>query len=159
MVVAKIQPILLVEDEADDASFVRRALTKARIKNPLVMYTTAEQARKALAGQTPDELPILAIVDIFLPGREDGLDFLVWLRTQAHPLGSMPALIYSVSDSSEHVQAARRIAGTRMLRKPVTDETLSHSVQSLGFVVATTTTDGRLERVIEPRHAERSGGR
>ena len=158
MVVLRIQPILMIEDEADDAAFVRRALTKARIKNPLVTYTTAEQARESLQNQTPHELPILAIVDIFLPGRESGLDFLIWLREQPHPLGDMPALIYSISDSSEHVEAARRLRDTLMLRKPVTADTLSQSVQSLGFVVATTGSGARLERVIQPRHTSRNGG-
>ena len=158
MVVSRIQPILLLEDEADDASFVRHALEKARIKNPLIVYTMAKEARAALANRQLEELPILAIVDIFLPGRESGLDFLVWLREQPHPLGEMPALIYSVSDSSEHVQAARKRGDTLMLRKPVTDATLSQAVQSLGFVVATTASGPSLERVIQPRYASRKDG-
>ena len=40
MLVNRVPPILLLEDEADDASFVRRALEKASIKNPLNVCKT-----------------------------------------------------------------------------------------------------------------------
>ena len=158
MLVDRIHPILLLEDESDDTAFVRRALEKGRIRNPLITCPTANGARKRLARMQRDELPILAIVDIFLPGRENGLDFLRWLRSQPEPLGATPAMIYTASTQSEHVDEAGQIGSVVFLRKPVSEETLSSAVQSLGFVVATTASN-RMERVIQSRHTSRSTGR
>jgi CheY-like chemotaxis protein len=155
----RIQPILLVEDEVDDEAFVRRALGKARIRNPVIMCSTPAGARKQVQQLPAGELPILAIVDIFLPGRETGLDFLRWLRAQGEPLGATPAMIYTTSTQSEHREEARGLGDVVFIRKPVDEETFSTAAQSLGFVVAMTQTDGRMERIIQPRHGSRSAGR
>lgn len=159
MLVDRIQPLLLLEDEPDDAAFVQRALEKARIKNPLITCRTPAGARKQLAKMRGDELPILVIVDILLPGRENGLDFLRWLRSQPPPLGAMPAMIYSVSSRAEHTDEARKAGSVVFLRKPVTEDALSTAVQSLGFVVASSSGDARMDRVIQSRHDSRSSGR
>ena len=159
MDVGHIHPILLVEDEADDASFVRRALEKARIRNPLVVCGTAAKARGVLATPNDAERPALLIIDIFLPGKETGLDFLGWLRTQQAPLGQLPAMIYSASTESAHASTAKALGSVVFLRKPATEDALANAVQALGFVIATTRAHGRLERVITPHHTARSAGR
>jgi CheY-like chemotaxis protein len=151
MRVDRVHPILLLEDEADDASFVRRALQKASIKNPLIVCDTPTGARAQLARMSRDEYPALVIVDIFLPGKETGLDFLEWLREQPPPVGQIPAMIYSVSGRSKHSAEAQTLASVVFLRKPVTEEALADAAQALGFVITTTGKGARSERVIMPR--------
>ena len=43
-----LAPIVLVEDDANDAFFVRQALEAAQIANPLIEYKGAEETRRAL---------------------------------------------------------------------------------------------------------------
>ncbi len=159
VLVNRIHPILLLEDESDDAAFVRRALEKTCIKNPLITCSTVSGAQQQLVKMRRDELPILAIVDIFLPGRATGLDFLRWLRGQPEPLGATPAMVYSNSNQSEHVDQARELGSTVFLRKPVSEDALSHAVQSLGFVVAMTQSGNSMDRVIQAHHTSRIPGR
>ena len=77
MAFGRVCPILLVEDDPDDTSFVRRALAASKIANQLVVCTTAQEAREYLLS-SGNEPPGLAIVDIYLPNGESGLDFLRW---------------------------------------------------------------------------------
>jgi CheY-like chemotaxis protein len=159
MLVPRVHPIMLLEDEADDASFVRRALQKANIKNPLLVCNNAAKARARLKRMAENERPALVIVDIFLPGRESGIDFLTWLREQPPPLGAVPAMIYTVSTQSEHTAAAEALGSVVFLRKPMTEAALADAAQALGFVITTTREGGRSERVITPRHTSLRTGR
>ena len=61
----RIHPILLLEDDSDDASFVRRALLTARITNNICR--TAQEARALLDILGGERYPALAIVDLSLP--------------------------------------------------------------------------------------------
>jgi CheY-like chemotaxis protein len=146
-----IQPILLVEDEPDDASFVRRALARNHIANELITCTTVEQATGFIDGRDADKLPVLAIVDMYLPNGKTGLEFLTWLRAQRPPAGDMAAMMYSVSSDLVHRQQASALKSVIYLEKPATEETLALAVQALGFVVTSTSSGGRARRVIQPR--------
>jgi CheY-like chemotaxis protein len=159
MPVDRVHPILLVEDEADDASFVRRAFEKASIKNPLVVCKTGAAAREQLERMRRTEYPALVIVDIFLPGKESGLDFLKWLRRQPPPVGDIAAMIYSVSTEAKHSEEAQALGSIVFLRKPVTEKALADAAQALGFVIVTTRKVGGMERVIAPRQPPQSAGR
>jgi CheY-like chemotaxis protein len=159
MQVDRLRPILLVEDEADDVAFVTRALDKTGIANPLIVATTASDARAALERMSPADYPSMAVVDIHLPGQESGLEFLAWLRQAPGELSSIPALVYSVSDRPEHQAHARVLGAMVFMRKPVTEQALSQAVQALGFVITTTVDGGRVRRVIEPRYFASNPGR
>ena len=151
MLSERIHPILLVEDEPDDASFVRRALKKSNIVNELIVCTTSAEAREYLGGSTAETRPVLAIVDIYLPKGETGIDFLAWLRQQAPPLGETPVMVFTGSTRLDHKVEAAALRSVIFLTKPVTEEMMSASVQALGFVIVTMTAGGPTARVIEPR--------
>ena len=72
--------VVLLEDEPDDALFVRRALAKARIINPIIAFANAEQARRYFDESRRVPLPALFILDVKLGGSETGVAFLRWLR-------------------------------------------------------------------------------
>ena len=159
MVVERVRPILLVEDEGDDVAFVMRALERSGIANPVVVTTSVGEARKKLEKADSNTYPALAVVDVYLPGRESGLDFLAWLRRQPGQLSGIPVMIYSVSDRPEHHAEARSLGSVVFLRKPVVEEALSTAIQALGFVVTTTVAADRVQRIIEPRYSSSSTGR
>ena len=150
MLYERVHPILLLEDDSDDASFVRRALTKARITNELNVCRTVQEARELVELLDGDRFPALVIVDLALPG-EGGLGFLKWLRQQPPPVGTIPAMIFSVSTDPAERQEASALRAVLFLQKPASEHALTHAVQALGFVVTTTVAGGESRRVIEPR--------
>ncbi len=72
-----MRPILLVEDDPNDALLVRDTLEQVNLINEIDVATTVEAARAYVRRN----MPALIISDIHLPG-ESGLDFLHWLREQ-----------------------------------------------------------------------------
>jgi CheY-like chemotaxis protein len=141
-------PIVLVEDDANDALFVRQALEAAQITNPLVQFTTAEKARHDVTTFAP---VVLFILDVHLSGNESGIDLLRWLRDQTPPLGQTPAIMLTGSDHPAHGAESNRLGVTAFLRKPVTEATLTDAVRSLGFQIVTSLVSGRMMFRIERR--------
>jgi CheY-like chemotaxis protein len=151
-----LPPIVLVEDDANDALFVREALEAAQIANPLIECKSAQEARRALLDASIS--PVLFILDVHLSGNETGIDLLRWLRQQPQPLGSTPAMMLTGSEHPEHSAESSRLGTTAFLRKPATEQTLTDAVRSLGFQVITSLVSGRMAfRIERPSNAPRSG--
>jgi CheY-like chemotaxis protein len=132
-------PIVLLEDDPNDAYFVRRAFDQAHIVNPLLRFATAGETRRHFADNARFAMPALFVIDVSLPGGETGLDLLRWLRQQRGPLGSTPAMMLSASDRPADRDEAERLGSMLYLHKPVTEEALTAAVQSLGFVISSLT--------------------
>jgi len=147
---SRSSPIVLVEDNPDDAFFVGAALKTANIANALVTFESAADARTALATPRERIAPVLFILDLELPGGETGLDLLRWVRRQGEPLASTPAMMLTGAGPDARVES--RELGTHFyLDKPVSAPTLAHAVQALGFVVVTDSSRGGMQRTIERR--------
>jgi len=143
--------LFVLEDDPDDLAFIRRAVTRARISNPLAVRTSVSHARSYFERLDGSTAPALCIVDVYLPDGESGIDFLRWLRAQPAPIGSLPVMVYTVSMDAAHVTEAERLGGVRFVRKPVTEGTLTHAVLALGFVITSTTAERGAERRIARR--------
>lgn len=75
--------ILLVEDDDGDAKAINRALSKARILNPVFRAHDGQEALDILAGEhTEIDLPrpVLILLDINMP-RMNGIEFLKVIRS------------------------------------------------------------------------------
>ena len=78
--------ILLLEDNPDDARFVRLALQRVGVITPVQTVSDSEQAQCYLGGQgcyADSETypqPVLVLLDLIAQG--SGLDFVAWLRQQ-----------------------------------------------------------------------------
>jgi CheY-like chemotaxis protein len=142
--------IVLVEDDGNDAFFVRHALDGARIVNPLVQFQTASDARRHFETVGAKEPPALCILDANLAAGESGIDFLSWLRRQSAPLSTTPVMMLTGSSSPQDREQAELLGAVHFLRKPVDEGKLTAAVQSLGFVVMSLT-GFETRRVIERR--------
>jgi DNA-binding response OmpR family regulator len=142
-----VAAVVLLEDDPDDAFFVRRALEKAHFGNPIITFATAEQARGYFGESRPSALPALFILDVKLRGGETGIGFLRWLRQQRAPLGSTPAMMLTGSESLADRDESQMLGSIYFLQKPVTEEAITAAVQSLGLIV--TSRSGVTERAIE----------
>jgi CheY-like chemotaxis protein len=147
--VTRAAPIVLVEDSRDDAFFFRISLEQAHIANPIVILETASQARQHFDEAHRVDLPALFVVDVNLVGGETGLDFLRWLRQQRAPLGSTPTMMLTGSTRPRDREEAELLGSVCFLLKPVSADTITSAVQSLGFVVSNLASDFTMQRTIE----------
>ncbi|RPI48450.1 MAG: response regulator [Acidobacteria bacterium] len=127
----RMRPILLIEDDANDAMLVRETLAQLNLVNEVVTVTSADSAKSFLKR----ELPALIISDIYLAGRDTGIDFLNWLRDQMPPLGSVPVIMMSVSTDEMHHMRASSLRALLFLTKPINQDVLLDQLRGLGLFV------------------------
>ena len=144
-------PILLVEDEPDDVRFVKRALQRAELANPLLIASTPEEAEQAC---TSNGRPVLVLLDVYLHGEASGLEFLEWLRAQPKPLSDTPVVIFSVSMDQTHRVRAEALRSSLFLGKPATEEVLSDAITAFGLVRTTEIRHGKRRRWLELRSGQ-----
>jgi CheY-like chemotaxis protein len=113
-----IRPIFLVEDNPMDVDLTRRAFSRRRLANPLMVARDGAEA-VALITSWPQDLlpPALVLLDLKLP-KVDGLEVLQAIR--AHPeLGSVPVVVLTTSNEDSDVEAAYRLGANSYIIKPV----------------------------------------
>ena len=127
----RMRPILLLEDDANDAMLVRDTLAQLNLVNEVVTATTADAAKSFVKR----DLPALIISDIYLSGSETGIDFLNWLRDQVPPLGSVPVIMMSVSTDEVHHMRASSLRALLFMTKPINQDVLLDQLRGLGLFV------------------------
>lgn len=130
------QPVLLVEDDANDVLLLRRAFVRAQIPNPLQVVTSAEQAVEYLSGEgeyanrLKYPLPTLVLLDLKLSGKH-GFEVLRWVRM--HPrLKVLRVIVLTSSGQPGDVRLAHDLGANSYLIKPVDFEQLVKMSVALG---------------------------
>ena len=114
---------LLVEDDEDQVSLVRRAFLKANIVNPMQIVRSGEEAMVYLEGAGPyanrDEFPLprLILLDLKMPGIS-GFDVLRWIRQQP-ALATLRVVVLTASNEIRDVNLAYELGANSFLVKPV----------------------------------------
>ena len=114
---------LLVEDDEDHVSLVRRAFQKANIVNPLQVVRSGQEAMVYLEGTGPyarrDEFPLpkLVLLDLKMPGIS-GFDVLRWIR-QRPGLATLRVVVLTASNEIRDVNLAYELGANSFLVKPV----------------------------------------
>jgi CheY-like chemotaxis protein len=116
-------PILLVEDEVDDAEMTRLAFAKAKLTNPVVIARDGAEALDYLFGTGADAghnvliRPVVVLLDLKLP-KIDGLEVL--RRIRGHELTrNLPVVVLTSSDDPHDLEAAARLHVSSYVKKPV----------------------------------------
>ncbi|MGR3455477.1 response regulator [Pseudooceanicola sp.] len=104
--------IILVEDDDADAKAVRRALSKARIANPVVRLVDGVEALAYLRGESGTPPPsYILLVDLNMP-RMNGLEFLAEMRRDPQLRGAVAFLLTTSGDQTDIAAAYdRNVAG------------------------------------------------
>ena len=123
-----IPRVVLVEDNADDVLFIRRAFRKANFTGELVVIGDGERAVEHLRSE---KAPALVLLDVQLP-RLSGHEVLAWLRSQPH-LALVPVVMLTSSNDSWDVQRAYEAGANSYLVKPVRSSDLDRMVATLGL--------------------------
>jgi CheY-like chemotaxis protein len=117
---ARLPPILLVEDDDKDLYLMRRAFSATHVENTLLVALDGEDAIQLLTVNDGCRIPRpgLLITDLKMP-KVDGFELLLWLQTQPQ-LKSMPKLVVSSSALEEDLAKSLRLGATAYFIKPTT---------------------------------------
>jgi CheY-like chemotaxis protein len=112
----------VAEDDELDVFFLRHAIAKAGILNPLVIFSDGRGVVRYLAGEPPYQsrtlfpLPAAIFLDLKMP-RMTGFDVLSWI--QSHPeFSHIPSVILSSSDESSDRDKAFSLGASDFRVKP-----------------------------------------
>ncbi len=128
------QIILHVEDDADAAYFLKRALQKANLDLDLRQLKDGEEAIRYLASQPPfndrstHPAPHIILLDLKMP-LKDGFDVLSWIKENP-PLTSIPVIVLTSSDREADIQRAKTLGATAFLTKTISYGNVVQALQS-----------------------------
>jgi two-component system response regulator len=118
--VPKHPSIIWVEDDDNDIILFKRAFSKTEISNPLKIFNNAESTLQYLTElaqkDNKDELPILILLDIKLPG-DSGFSVLKWIR-EHNSFNKTPVIILSSSKETKDVIEAYDLGANSYVTKP-----------------------------------------
>jgi len=129
-------PILVVEDDENDALLIRRTLSSSGIPNPRVFVQSGEEAIDYLVGVGPYSnratfpLPALALLDLKLPVM-DGFEVLKWIRAHPH-FKDLRVVVLTGSDNIRDVNEAYRLGANTFLVKPLEFENMASLFGAIG---------------------------
>ena len=113
--------ILLVEDNAEDVRFFKRAAAKAGLGCRLIVADDGQKAVDLLSSGS-DGGPTHVLLDLKVP-RKSGLEVLAWIRSHA-TLDRMPVIVLTSSEVQSDIQQAQALGVDAYLVKPLTSAAL-----------------------------------
>jgi two-component system response regulator len=131
------QPILLVEDNADDALLTTRAFKKNAIKNEIIVARDGVEALDYLfgtgahAGRDMSVQPQIVLLDLNLP-RISGLDVLRRIRGDERTK-SLAVVVLTSSKEDEDVVRSYELGANSYVRKPVEFAEFTEAIRTLGL--------------------------
>jgi two-component system, response regulator len=133
---ASRQPILVVDDSADDVDLTLRPLKRAGVLNEVVVATDGVEALDYLAGtgkwagRDAREIPAVVLLDLKMP-RMDGLDVLSRVRSSPRTK-TLPVVILTSSREEQDVVRGYDLGANSYVQKPVEFAEFAAAVSHLG---------------------------
>lgn len=148
--------ILLVEDDPNDITLIKRALCKTNCKYPIQIVNNGEEAIAYLSGKGKFidrkhyPLPALIILDIKLP-RKSGHEVLEWYRDQSG-IKQIPIVVLTSSNRKADINKAYDLGANSYIIKPVSYHSLFDLMQ--GIISNCLKFDGKLNNFKEEIYEE-----
>jgi CheY-like chemotaxis protein len=130
-----LKPVLYVEDEEDDAFFMRRAFELADILHPLVVVVDGQEAIDYCEGvgryssRDKHPVPCILLLDLNLPVRS-GLEVLDWLRKQPS-YATLPVIVLTSSLQDADIHRAYALGANAYLVKPSKQDELAAMAKAI----------------------------
>ena len=102
----KLSPILIAEDNPNDALLLRKAFEDNHAVNPIVLAENGQEAIDFLLAEgrfKGREFPALFLLDLRMPVK-DGLEVLQWLSEHPEIPEKLPVVVLSSAEVPERVQ-------------------------------------------------------
>ena len=134
--------ILVVEDNENDTTLIRRTLTNACIPNPQHFVGSGEEAIDYLAGtgryrdREKHPLPTLVLLDLELPGVH-GFEVLKWIRAHRR-FKDLRVVMLTCSIHIRDVNEAYRLGANSFLVKPLEFENVRELFSSIQWQLTAT---------------------
>lgn len=134
---AQYKPILLVEDNPDDADLTVRALKKNHLSNPIVLAEDGVEALDfifgtgAHKGRDPGDWPQVVLLDLKLP-RVDGIQVLERIRGDERT-AAMPVVVLTSSDEENDLMRSYSLHANSYVRKPVGFDAFTEAIAQVGL--------------------------
>ena len=132
----ELPPILIAEDDEDDAYFIQRLIKKTGAPNPLRRFDDGSEVVNFLGGvrrtamEQKHRPPLLLFLDLNMRGL-GGFGFLEWARAQQKLLSPLTIVILSNSDCAGDMARARELGAHRYLVKYPSVATFASIVRSV----------------------------
>lgn len=132
-----MRPVLLVEDNPDDAELTLRAFRRANIANDVTVAEDGVQAldylfcRGAWSGRDPDILPALILLDLKLP-LLDGIDVLRAVRAN-DVTKFIPVVVLTSSNEQRDLVDSYGLGANGYVRKPVEFSAFLEATKAIGM--------------------------
>ncbi len=126
-------PLLVVEDEENDVFFLKRAMQRAGILNPLYSVANGQAATDYLSGagafadRTRFPLPFLVLLDLKLPCI-GGIEVLRWIRARPE-LRNLLVVVLTSSTLPADIADAYSAGANSYIVKPGDPELLADSMR------------------------------
>jgi two-component system, response regulator len=128
------RPVLLVEDNADDAELTIRGLERANLQNQVDVARDGQEALDYLFGtgeQVPKRVPSVVLLDVKLP-RIDGLEVLNRIRAEERTR-LVPVVILTSSREDGDLTNAYRLGANGYVIKPIQFDEFFAAIKHLGL--------------------------
>lgn len=126
-------PILLVEDSLEDYETTVRALTRARVANPILRCATGEEALAQLTAACADDheytLPGVVLLDLNLPGIS-GAEVLKRIKSDPE-LKAIPVIVLTTSKDDRDIEKCYVAGANSYIQKPVDFTGFLRAIQAL----------------------------
>src|SRR5687768_15709889 len=115
--------ILIAEDNEDHVFFLRRALQKGKVLNPVFVVSDGEETIAYLKGEGKFAdryeypLPALLLLDLRMP-KIDGFEVLEWIRQQPC-LKRLRVVVLTTSDDPKDINRAYDLGANSFMIKPL----------------------------------------
>lgn len=127
-------PILLVEDNDDDAELTVMAFRDAKVANPIVRVRDGVEALAKLLGPNesgPPSLPVVVLLDLKLP-RISGIEVLKTIRGNRATKHLPVVILTSSAEDQDRLEAYAHLANS-YVRKPVDYDDFVGASRQLGL--------------------------
>jgi two-component system response regulator len=132
-----MNPILLIEDNADDEALTIRAFQKNNIRNEIIVARDGAEALDFLFGKgahtnrDTSQLPQVVLLDLKLP-KVDGLEVLKRIRGDQRT-ALLPVVILTSSKEQQDIINGYRLGCNSYVRKPVDFDQFIEAARQLGL--------------------------
>ncbi len=124
--------VLLIEDNADDATLTTRALEQAKVRNRVRLAVTGLEALAMLRREGPyanTPRPDLILLDLNLPGK-DGRAVLAEIKVDDE-LRDIPVVVVTGSSAPADVVQSYRLHANAYVTKPIDAQAFLEAVNSI----------------------------
>ena len=126
------RPILLVEDNADDADLTVRALQQNGVRNPIIVARDGADAIARLHGPAAvSPLPVIVLLDLNLP-KLGGIDVLKRIRADPRTR-LLPVIVLTSSKEDRDLVDSYQFGANSYVRKPVDFDEFLKAARSLSM--------------------------